>query len=126
MSEVNITSSAPLQEALEEMNLEREEHRRPFDEEYFLSLNGGLYEIKVDIIGFGNKVLRQDTFYIPRQMVLDRSRQLFQEWLAAGRKDLRGVLNTALYQVVQEEKKKYLATFRKPKKKSKNYTVNPL
>lgn len=77
--------------------------RVPFDEQRYLSINGGIFKTSYPVYDANGKCKKRCLLNIPRKKILQRKDELYQQWQAEGRTDFRGILNAATTLAVREE-----------------------
>lgn len=90
--------------------------RVPFDKQHYLSINGGIFKTSYPVYDANGKCKKRVILNIPRQKILQRKDELYQQWQAEGRTDFRGILNAATTLAVHEEIERQTKTIRKVKK----------
>lgn len=89
--------------------------KKPFDPTHYLALGGGVFKTSYSVFDPHGKEYKKE-IVIPRQVILERKDQLYQEWQAEGRTDFRGVLNAATTLAVREEIARRVKTVNKKSK----------
>ena len=89
--------------------------RVPFDEQRYLSINGGIFKTSYPVYDANGKCKKRCLLNIPRKKILQRKDELYQQWQAEGRTDFRGILNAATTLAVREEIERQTKTIRKVK-----------
>lgn len=90
--------------------------RVPFDEQRYLSINGGIFKTSYPVYDANGKCKKRCLLNIPRKKILQLKDELYQQWQAEGRTDFRGILNAATTLAVRKEIERQTKTIRKVKK----------